>query len=141
MKSNITKAQEKALKSLAEDSSVTILPADKGRSVVVMNTRDYSDEILEHLQDDNTYKRIIDRWRNPTANMEKELNKLLQEIKNLTAAHNDDKKQLDPKQCHQLHSTDCTPASFYGLPKIHKPNAPLRPLTSSIGSSTYTLED
>ena len=39
---NITTAQEKALKSLAKDPSITILPADKGRCVVVMNTSDYS---------------------------------------------------------------------------------------------------
>ena len=64
---------------------------------MVTNTRDYSDKILEHLQDENTYKRITDRRRNPTANTEKELNKLHQEIKNLTAAHDDNKKQLEPK--------------------------------------------
>jgi len=28
---------------------------------------------------------------------------------------------------------------FYGLPKIHKANIPLRPITSSIGSPTYNL--
>ena len=40
---NSTKAQEKALKSLAEDPSVTILTADLGRCVVAMNTSDYYD--------------------------------------------------------------------------------------------------
>ena len=28
---------------------------------------------------------------------------------------------------------------FYGLPKIHKPNVPLRPIVASIGSPTYAL--
>ena len=28
---------------------------------------------------------------------------------------------------------------MYGLPKIHKPNIPLRPIVSSIGSATYHL--
>ena len=28
---------------------------------------------------------------------------------------------------------------FYGLPKIHKPNTPLRPIVSSCGSVTYGL--
>ena len=27
---------------------------------------------------------------------------------------------------------------FYGLPKVHKPNTPLRPIVSCIGSITYT---
>ena len=48
---------EKALKSLAEDPSVTILPVYKGRCVVVMNTSDYADKIMKHLQDENTYKK------------------------------------------------------------------------------------
>ena len=38
-----------------------------------------------------------------------------------------------------VHSTDSTPASFYGLPKIHKENVPLRPITSVVGSPTYEL--
>ena len=38
-----------------------------------------------------------------------------------------------------LHSTDSTPASFYGLPKIHKENVPLTPIMSAIGSPTYEL--
>ena len=29
--------------------------------------------------------------------------------------------------------------TFYGLPKIHKPNVPLRPNVASIGSPRYTL--
>ena len=69
---NITKALEKALKSLGEDSSTRL---------VVMNANDYSDKFLEHLQDKNSYKWITDRRKNSTANTEKELNKLLQEIK------------------------------------------------------------
>ena len=38
-----------------------------------------------------------------------------------------------------LHSTDGTPARFYGLPKIHKPTVPLRPITSCINFPTYNL--
>ena len=31
------------------------------------------------------------------------------------------------------------PARFYGLPKIHKANCPLRPIVSACGTSTYNL--
>ena len=31
----------------------------------------------------------------------------------------------------------CVPFKFYGLPKIHKPDTPLRPIVSSCGSVTY----
>ena len=36
-----------------------------------------------------------------------------------------------------MYPTDCVPPKFYGLPKIHKPDTPLRPIVSSCGSVTY----
>ena len=46
---------------------------------------------------------------------------------------------MDPKIYHRLHSTDATPASFYRLPKIHKPGIPLRPITSCVNAPTYNV--
>lgn len=64
---------EKALRDLAKDTSVTILPADKGRAVVVMNTNDYTDKINNLLNDVKTYHKITDKRRNPTSSTEKSL--------------------------------------------------------------------
>ena len=36
-----------------------------------------------------------------------------------------------------MYPTGCVPPKFYGLPKIHKPETPLRPIVSSCGSVTY----
>ena len=36
-----------------------------------------------------------------------------------------------------MYPTGCVPPKFYGLPKIHKPDNPLRPIVSSCGSVTY----
>ena len=36
-----------------------------------------------------------------------------------------------------MHPTGCVPLKSYGLPKIHKPDTPLRPTVSSCGSVTY----
>jgi len=130
---------EKPLRDLAKDTSVTILPADKGRAVVVMNTNDYTDKINNLLNDDKTYHKITDKRRNPTSSTEKSLNKLLLQIKDQPVSHDSSKKQLEPKLYYKLHSTDSTPASFYGLPKIHKENVPIRPIMSAIGSPTYEL--
>ena len=38
-----------------------------------------------------------------------------------------------------LRSTDSVLPRMYGLPKIHKPNLPLRPIVSFVGSATYEL--
>ena len=36
-----------------------------------------------------------------------------------------------------MYPTSCVPPKFHGLPKIHKPDTPLRPIVSSCGSVTY----
>ena len=36
-----------------------------------------------------------------------------------------------------MYPTGCVPPKFYGLPKIHKPDTPLRPIVSSCGLITY----
>ena len=47
--------------------------------------------------------------------------------------------KLDRDCTKKLYYSNSTPASFYGLPKIHKPERPLRPITSSISSLTYAV--
>ena len=39
----------------------------------------------------------------------------------------------------RLRPTGSQPPRIYGLPKIHKPDVPLRPIVSCIGSPTYQL--
>ena len=36
-----------------------------------------------------------------------------------------------------MYTTGCVPSKLYGLPKIHKPDTPLRLIVSSCGSVTY----
>ena len=43
------------------------------------------------------------------------------------------------KETGQRLPNDATTAKFYGLPKIHKENIPLRPKVSLPGSPTYDL--
>ena len=138
---NIPKAQNKALLNLKKDKEIIILPADKGKAVVVMNRKDYEQKLNSLLSDTKTYEKITDKRRNPTTHMEKDLNKLLFTIKkaDTTSDETGESPQLPPRLYHHLHSTDATPAAFYGVPKVHKTGMPLRPITSSIGAPTYNL--
>ena len=104
-----------------------------------MDTVEYREKFRALLCDEDTYTKITDKCRNPTSRVEKDLNNLLSEIKSCSSTHDQDVKQMDPKTYHRLHSTDATPASFYGLPKIHKPGVPLRPITSCINAPTYNV--
>ena len=134
---NITKEKEKALQNLRKDETVKILPADKGRSIVVMDGDEYKEKVVVLLNDSKTYLKLTDKRLNPTlTSVEKDLNKILLNIKN---DNNGIAPQFGPNLYRKLHCGNSTPASFYGLPKIHKPGRPLRPITSSFGIPTYAV--
>lgn len=54
--SNLTTEERKAVTSLSKDPNITILPADKGRCMVVLNTPDYHNKVSTLLSDTNTYE-------------------------------------------------------------------------------------
>ena len=54
--SNITKEEREALQTLKKYSNVMILPADKGRATVILNTVDYKTKCQDLLNDKITYK-------------------------------------------------------------------------------------
>jgi hypothetical protein len=78
LKSNISRAEKVALDSLAKNNEITIVPADKGRSVVVMNTRDYKTKAKNILADRQTYELL---GKDPTPKFTSTLVGLLQECK------------------------------------------------------------
>ena len=80
-KTNISKEEENALKNLRKDETITILPADKGKSVVVMDSKEYKEKVSTLLLDTKTYSQLTDKRLNPTTRVEKDLNKLLLNIK------------------------------------------------------------
>ena len=126
---NVTREEERALNNLRKDEEVTNVPADKGRPVVVMDKDEYQEKASVLLND-------TDKRSNPTSNVEKELNKLLLNIKE---EKDDSGSRIGLQLYKKLHCSNSMPASFYGLPKIHKPERRLRPITSSVGSLTYAV--
>ena len=127
-KSNITKEQSIALNNLSKDDSICILPADKGRSVVVLDKQDYVNKAQTLLSDTSTY-RVLEK--DPTSKFSAGLVKQLKECQS--------EGSLDRKDYLRLYPTSSTVPRFYGLPKVHKPGAPLRPIVASRGSITYEL--
>ena len=55
VKHNISRKERDALKSLREDKNILIQKADKGGSIVVLNTIDYKNKITQMLNDPITY--------------------------------------------------------------------------------------
>lgn len=106
-KENVSQQQREAIKRLSEDRSIVIKEADKGGSVVIMDTEHYKtmaysilnqNEYYEHLEKDphrinmSAYTKLVDKYKDILT--EKEKNYLL---------------QFESKE-----------SNFYGLPKVHK---------------------
>ena len=115
-KSNLSGTQQKALR--AKSREVKILPADKGNATVVMSKEQYKSKMEEHLGTD-TYSLLK---KDPTESLSRKLDVILKKLhkeKKISKQFYDDSRVLYPRS-----------PQIYGLPKIHKPGNPLRPIVS-----------
>ena len=93
--------------------------------MVIMDRQDYINK-ANSLLNQNTYSSIP---LDPTNTIKNKLISILKRVKNPTG--------LDSSTYKSMYPTGCVPPKFYGLPKFHKPDTPLRPIVSSCGSVTY----
>ena len=123
---NIDSNVFKALLALKKYPDRVILSADKGNCVVVMDKHDYREKALSLLNNINTYSILKS---DPTGKTQRGLNAKLLLLK---------KSNIISKATYEkLYSSDGLSPRFYGLPKIHKPEIPLRPIVSFVNSPTY----
>ena len=80
------------------------------------------------LSDEKTYKKLK---RDPAPALERRMNALLLNLNR--------KGAIPQKLYERLRSSAGQNPLLYGLPKIHKPNVPLRPIVSFVQSPTYQL--
>ncbi|BHF83210.1 hypothetical protein SprV_0802635200 [Sparganum proliferum] len=124
----IPSAEVKAIRELKRDDEIVIVPADKGRATVVLDKSEYVAKAQQLLNDNQSYK-VIDS--DPMKALVGKINKSLNQMRNEKAISEKDWRQMKPQ--------DAALARFYGLPKIHKPNVPLRPIVALKGTPTYGL--
>jgi hypothetical protein len=118
----------KAVKSLRLNKDIRILQADKGNCTVAFDKSKYK-ENLNTLRESGVYEPLS---KDPATKVERKTKKLLSKHK-ITLP-------IDLK--HKLtlyHSKPPHLYDLYGLPKIYKPNIPLRPILSFISSPCYAL--
>ena len=94
-------------------------------SLSVIDKTDYIKKAEELLKEE-TYKRIPE---DPTV---KQKNKLINILKNIKTEGG-----LNEESYRRLYPTGAGSHKFYGMPKIHKPGIPLRPIIFSIGTVIY----
>ncbi|BHF73998.1 hypothetical protein SprV_0401713600 [Sparganum proliferum] len=115
----ITGAEQSAIKELRTDTFIEILPADKGRSTVVLYKADYVQKANNLLEDRQAYL--------PCG--EESMKRLVTQL-DKTLADMQSKKAISESVWMAIEPTDAAPARFYGLPKVHKAGLHLRPIVS-----------
>ena len=127
---NLTYGEKNAIKSLSNNKSIVIKPADKGGAVVVQNVLDYINEGHRQLSDPKFY---IETEEDLTHTHTLDINAFLD-----TMWESD---EIDDK-CHDyLRVSKERTSLFYMLPKIHKKstNPPGRPIVSGNGCPTERI--
>lgn len=107
---------------------IVAIRTDKGAHTAVMNVSDYNTKLEQHLAD-NVYVQID---VNPLAFLVSREIDLVDQLMVFPKI-----KSLSDRLVFQPNILSLS--KFYGLPKIHKTNIPLRPITSTVNSPGYFL--
>nr|VZI36152.1 unnamed protein product [Spirometra erinaceieuropaei] len=124
----ISEAEDRELLRMRKMRDIVTLPADKGRSTVVMDKTEYTTKLEGLLEDKVAYK------PSETGEFKKHVNSVNKAIDKLRKAG-----ALKRQEALAAKATDAAMARFYGLPKVHKPGVPLRPIVSLRGTPTSGL--
>uniref|UniRef100_A0A803JGD4 Reverse transcriptase domain-containing protein n=1 Tax=Xenopus tropicalis TaxID=8364 RepID=A0A803JGD4_XENTR len=122
---NLSLSERQAIKSLKDDLSLVIRPADKGGSIVLLDYTYYRDELLEQLRDSATYRLLPG---DPTSKFKRELDSLISSALNAG--------WVDQDTAQYMNTEYPRIPIIYTLPKIHKSLSapPGRPIISAVGS-------
>ena len=129
-KSVLSKDHFDALKSLHKNTNIVICPPDKGNAVVVIDRSSYNEKMM-HILSDKTKFSLDKKQSDCTLDLEKQVSTRLTALVKNGALTEKAAAKLMPRG-------SCLPR-LYGLPKMHKPDVPLRPILSMIGSPTHKL--
>ena len=118
-----------ALKQLRSNQEVIILQPDKGSGVVLLNKLEYIEKMQTILNDQTKFQKAS-KQEDPVC-IERKICKEIQKLVKRKLISTDTAKSLKPRgtQLPQL----------YGLPKLHKPDIPMRPILSMSNSPQHKL--
>ena len=125
IKPDIPIDEYQALKQMKNDNTRMVLTADKGVSMVVVDREEYIHKSEELLHQPN----YMILQSDPTNKYKNKLISLLMSIKA--------EGGMDDNTYRKPYPIGAGAPKYYGLPKVHKPGMPLRPIISSIGSVTH----
>ena len=121
----VTKKHIDALKELKDNKDIIITKPDKGAGIVLLNKLDYIEKMETILADEHKFS-CLRNEKDKTASIEQQITKCLKSFK--------DEGILSEVVYESIRPTGSVIPRLYGLPKIHKPGVPLRPILSMVNS-------
>ena len=83
------------------------------------------------LHDSSKFKVVTEDLFNVIIRKEDNFNRILTKLKN--------NKEISSDEYNLMYVSGTKPGIFYGLPKVHKRDIPLRPILSAIGTAGYNI--
>ncbi|MGH9701260.1 MAG: reverse transcriptase domain-containing protein, partial [Candidatus Acidiferrales bacterium] len=108
---SITSLQQKI-----KDNNLSVTRADKGSSIVILENNHYINKVKDFLEKEKPIK----LKNNPTDKIQNKLKNTLKEVNVI----------FNEKEKYMLINKNPSPPILYGLVKIHKDGAPIRPVVS-----------
>ncbi|XP_065671979.1 uncharacterized protein LOC136089818 [Hydra vulgaris] len=128
---NMKPGEYAALKELRKDRDVIIKKTDKGGGICVIDKKEYEDKVLKMLEEKETYEELN---YDPTYKI---VDKIINEIVYMRNSLVIPEKVAE----FMLPSTEARTPLFYGLPKVHKLDVPLRPIESGCEGPTDNISE
>ena len=123
---------KEALRNIKSKQEIIIAKADKGSNVVILNKSEYIAKMLTIINDNSKFKYLGPvKEFDKTLKIEKEICFVLKDLLN--------KKEISLVIFDLVKPIGSVRPRLYGLPKIHKPDVPLRPILSMIKSPQHKI--
>lgn len=127
---NLSRDEILALKTLKTNNNIIIKRADKGGAISVLDKQWYLSKINSMLADRNVYLPVTN---DDTDEVKLKADLLIASLK--------DTGYLNHKQIKYLTNFKAKCPTFYGLPKLHKKDIPMRPICSQIDGPTSRINE
>lgn len=114
-----------SIRNKLQQNDAVITKADKGNCTVILSQQNYVNKVHDFLENNN----IDILTQDPTTSFSKDINKLISSSTNL----------LSSDEIKHVKATNPQAPVLRGLPKIHKPNVPIRPLVNFRSSPAYKI--
>ena len=113
------------------NTDIVLTKHDKGAGVVILNRADYIDKMNAILEDINKFLKLVDLSFDDTQKLENKLQKRFLKLF---------RRKFISKEVYEFfRPVGSQSLRMYGLPKIHKPGIPLRPILSMCHSVQHSF--